>query len=89
MLFVPSVALRLLTAGLFHVLSFRSYCCVWWILPVIVITSFGNGSWLLCFFFLVCGLCIVYHGLFALLLGVIGRLCPVIPAFPGYLLYYY
>ena len=40
-----------------------------------------------CFaFFFVYGLCTVCHGLFALPLGVIGRLCSVSVATPGHLL---
>ena len=35
-----------------------------------------------------CGLCTVYHGLFALPIGVIGRLCYVIVVLPGHLYYF-
>ena len=35
----------------------------------------------------VCGMCTVCHGLFALPLGVICRLCSVIVAIPGHVLY--
>ena len=34
-------------------------------------------------FSLVCGMCVIYHCLFALPLDVIGRLCSVIEALPG------
>ena len=44
-------------------------------------------SWLLCLS-LVCGVCTVCHGLFTFPLGVIGRLCSVIVALSGHLLYY-
>ena len=45
------------------------------------------GSWLL-YFSLVCGLCTACHGLFGLCLAVISRLCSVIVAFTGHILYY-
>ena len=48
----------------------------------------GRGSWLHCFS-LVCGLCTVCHGLFALPLSVIDRIWFVIVAFLGYLLCYF
>ena len=38
---------------------------------------------------LVCGLCTVCQGLFDLPLGVIGKLCSVTVALPGYFLYFY
>ena len=43
-----------------------------------------------CFVFsLVCGICIVCHGLFALSLGVICTLCSVIVSLSGHLYYFY
>ena len=45
---------------------------------------FVMGSWLLCF-----SLCTVCFGLFALLLGVIGKLCFEIVDLPGHILYYF
>ena len=48
----------------------------------------GRESWLICFS-LVCDWCTVCHGLFALPLGVIGRLWSVIVVLPGHLLYYF
>ena len=38
---------------------------------------------------LVCSLLVVYHGLFALSFGVIGRLCSLIMVISGQLPYYY
>ena len=46
----------------------------------------GGGSWLPCFS-LLCGVCTACLGLFALPLGIFGRLCSVIVALPGRLLY--
>ena len=47
-----------------------------WILLCIGIISSRRASWLLCFS-LIRGMCTFCHGLFALPLGVIGRLCSV------------
>ena len=41
------------------------------------------------YFILVCALCTVCHGLFALPLGVIGRLWSVVGALPRHKLYYF
>ena len=69
----------------FHVLiCLLSYCCVCWILSDIVITILWKREVDLLFFFF--GLSDVSHGLFALLLSIIGRLCSVI-VHPGHLLY--
>ena len=43
-----------------------------------------NDRFLLLCLFLICDLCTVCLGLFALLLGVIGRQCSVIGALPGH-----
>ena len=51
------------------------YCCVVWTLSTTVVTLFGISELVA---LLVVGLCTVCHGLFALPLGVIGRLCSVV-----------
>ena len=97
MLFVLCVALRLLTVALFHVLTYLliiivsgGSCLALW-LPWWHFTyhnpkkSKAASFWPLCFS-LVCGMCAAFHDLFALPLGVIGRLCSVIMAVPGHLL---
>ena len=82
---VPCVPLWLLAERIFHVFPCMFVVfvdlCVWWILSSFVIALQRKRGWLFCFS-IVCGIFTVSHGLFALSLGCIGRLCCMIVS-PG------
>ena len=62
---------------------FRAFSCS---LPYSCFGKRGLGT--LIFPDLICGFCIVFLGLFAFPLDVIGKLCSVIVALPGQFLFY-
>ena len=64
------------------VVAFRGFCLAFWL------SHWGRESWLLCFS-LICDMCAVCHSLFALPLGVIGRLWSAIVTISVHLMYYF
>ena len=72
----------------FHVLSCLLSCWVRGFCLALWLSHWGRESWLVCFS-LVCDTCAVCHSLFALRLGVIGRLWSAIVTIPVHLMYYF
>ena len=62
------------------------YCCFWWILFGIIVTSFGLRE-LVALLFFSFGMCTVCCNLFALPPGIIGGQTSVILALPGHLIH--